>query len=206
MKILIIVFICIFFILFKMQSDKYFEYYGGTKVKPIKKLGENNINKDSNKNKNLSVPSKSKTNEHNSLLPSKSKTNEHSSSVPSSAVIKGKIYSTALNIKNKDHNKDHNKDQHGNKRHNREQNINKKYYYNNYNSDYDYPWWYSWWSHPWYWWYPVESKIVDEATIKKDCLEAKNKAYQLMEEKSIKFDDIKNHWENDGYKNKCGDL
>lgn len=57
-----------------------------------------------------------------------------------------------------------------------------------------------------YSWYPVNDKNLNESRLDKECDIARKKVMKLIKEKSIRYNDAKKYWLNDGYKKKCGNL
>ena len=57
-----------------------------------------------------------------------------------------------------------------------------------------------------YSWYPVNDKNLNESRLNEECNIARKKVMKLIKEKSVRYNDAKKYWLNDGYKKKCGNL
>jgi len=58
---------------------------------------------------------------------------------------------------------------------------------------------------PMYTWYPIND-LLDTKISNKECNIARKKVIKLIKEKSVRYNDAKKYWLNDGYRKKCGDL
>jgi hypothetical protein len=56
-----------------------------------------------------------------------------------------------------------------------------------------------------YSWHPINNSS-DTRISNKECNIARKKVIKLIKEKSVKYNDAKKYWLNDGYRKKCGDL